>query len=133
VFVRNKLYSPPENTSAKSTNCILRINSKKESLPTNLYSLMIYYSPESAGAKSASCAVALAQEGRLRYKRPLGLSLTQEQRYTLLILGHGEHYGPPERGEHRPFEWGRRVCGGLSSALGVARCGRSAGCVLCVL
>ena len=38
-----------------------------------------------------------------------------------------------ERGEHRPIEWGRRVCGGLSSALGVARCGRSAGCVLCVL
>jgi len=33
----------------------------------------------------------------------------------------------------RPFEWGRRVCGGLSSALGVVRCGRSAGCVLCVL
>jgi len=25
------------------------------------------------------------------------------------------------------------VCGGLSSALGVARCGRSAGCLLCVL
>jgi len=37
------------------------------------------------------------------------------------------------RGEHRPFEWGRRVGGGLSSALGVVRCGRSAGCVLCVL
>jgi len=30
-------------------------------------------------------------------------------------------------------EWGRRVCGGLSSTLGVARCGRSAGCVLCAL
>ena len=41
--------------------------------------------------------------------------------------------GPSERGEHRPFEWGRRVCGGLSSALGVVRCGRSAGWVLCVL
>jgi len=41
--------------------------------------------------------------------------------------------GPSERGEHRPFEWGRRVCGDLSSALGVARCGHSAGCVLCVL
>jgi len=33
----------------------------------------------------------------------------------------------------RPFEWGRRVCGFFSSALGVARCGRSAGCVLCGL
>jgi len=31
------------------------------------------------------------------------------------------------------YEWARRVCGGLSSALGVTRCGRSAGCVLCVL
>jgi len=41
--------------------------------------------------------------------------------------------GPSERGEHRPFEWGRCVWGGLSSALGVVRCGRSAGCVLCVL
>ena len=38
-----------------------------------------------------------------------------------------------ERGEHRPIEWGRGVRGGLSSTLGVARCGRSAGCVLCVL
>ena len=38
-----------------------------------------------------------------------------------------------ERGEHRPIGWGRRVCGGLSSTLGVARCGRSAGCVLCLL
>jgi len=37
--------------------------------------------------------------------------------------------GPSERGEHCPIEWGRRVRGGLSSALGVARCGRSAGCV----
>jgi len=27
----------------------------------------------------------------------------------------------------------RRVCGGLSSTLGVARCSRSAGCVLCAL
>jgi len=41
--------------------------------------------------------------------------------------------GPSERGEHRPFEWGQRVCGGVSSTLGVAQCGRSAGCVLCVL
>jgi len=43
------------------------------------------------------------------------------------------HPSTSERGGHRPFEWGRRVCGGLSSALGVVRCGRSAGCVLCVL
>jgi len=41
--------------------------------------------------------------------------------------------GPSERGEHRPIEWGRRVCRNLSSPLGVARCGRSAGCVLCAL
>ena len=26
-----------------------------------------------------------------------------------------------------------RVCGGLSSTLGLARCGRSAGCVLCAM
>jgi len=31
---------------------------------------------------------------------------------------------------HRPFEWGRRVCEGLSSAMGVARCGRSAVCAV---
>ena len=31
-------------------------------------------------------------------------------------------------GRVSPFEWGRRDCGGLSSILGVARCGRSAGC-----
>jgi len=30
-------------------------------------------------------------------------------------------------------EWGRRVCGGLSSTRGVARYGRTAGCVLCAL
>ena len=41
--------------------------------------------------------------------------------------------GPPKGVSIGRFEWGRRVCGGLSSALGVARCGRSAGCVLCVL
>jgi len=40
---------------------------------------------------------------------------------------------PSERGEHRPTKWGRRVCGGLSFTLGVARRGRSAGCVLCAL
>jgi len=41
--------------------------------------------------------------------------------------------GPSERSEHRPIEWGRRVCRGLSFTLGVARCGRTAGCVLCAL
>jgi len=40
--------------------------------------------------------------------------------------------GPP-KGASIPIEWGRRVCGGLFSTLGVARCGRSAGCVLCAL
>ena len=34
---------------------------------------------------------------------------------------------------HVQIEWGRRVCRGLSSTLGVARCSRSAGCVLCAL
>ena len=51
--------------------------------------------------------------------------------FTCLCAEPGS--GPSERGEHRPFEWGRCVCGGLSSALGVVRCGCSAGCVLCVL
>jgi len=49
--------------------------------------------------------------------------------FTCLCADPGS--GPSEMGEHRPIEWGRRVCGGLSSTLGVARCGRSAGCVLC--
>jgi len=39
--------------------------------------------------------------------------------------------GPSERCGHSPFEWGRRVCCFFSSTLGVARCGRSAGCVRC--
>ena len=34
---------------------------------------------------------------------------------------------------HVQIEWGRRVCRGLSSTLGVARCSRSAGYVLCAL
>jgi len=54
-----------------------------------------------------------------------------EPAFTCLCAGPGS--GPSERGEHRPFEWGRCVCGGLSSALGVVQCGCSAGCVLCVL
>jgi len=36
-------------------------------------------------------------------------------------------------GEHRPVEWGRRVCEGLSSTLRGSRCGGSASCVLCAL
>jgi len=36
----------------------------------------------------------------------------------------------PIRVVHCYIEWGRRVCGGLSSTLGIAWCGRSAGCVL---
>jgi len=54
-----------------------------------------------------------------------------EPAFTCLCAEPGS--GPSERGEHRPFEWGRCVCRGLSSALGVVRCGCSAGCVLCVL
>jgi len=54
-----------------------------------------------------------------------------EPAFTCLCAEPGS--GPSERGEHRPFEWGRCVCGGLSSALGVVQCGCSAGCVLCVL
>jgi len=41
--------------------------------------------------------------------------------------------GPSERGEHRPIERGRRVCGFCLLPWGVARCGRSAGRVLCAL
>jgi len=61
----------------------------------------------------------------------IGAVWTGEAAFTCLCADPGS--GPSERGEHRPFEWGRRICGGLSSALGVAWCGRSAGCVLCVL
>ena len=53
--------------------------------------------------------------------------------YPGLCAGLVRRSGPSERDELRPFKWGRRVCRGLSSALGVARCGGSAGCVLCVL
>jgi len=63
------------------------------------------------------------------------LSLSSDCVWLRLLLQAKTHprSGPSKTGEHGPFEWGRRVCGGLSSALGVARCGRSAGCVLCVL
>ena len=63
----------------------------------------------------------------------VGAVWTGEPAFTCLCAEPGS--GPSERGEHRPFEWGRCVRGGLSSAsaLGVVRCGRSAGCVLCVL
>jgi len=56
---------------------------------------------------------------------------TGEPAFTCLCANPGS--GPSERGEHRPIEWGRRFCRGLSSTLGVARCGRRAGCVLCAL
>ena len=56
---------------------------------------------------------------------------TGEPAFTCLCADPGS--GPSERGDHTQIEWGRRVCGGVSSALGVARCGRSAGGVLCVL
>ena len=58
---------------------------------------------------------------------------THSRSCASVFVGHRPSFLLVGRGEHRPFEWGRRVCGGLSSALGVARCGRSAGCVLCVL
>ena len=64
-------------------------------------------------------------------KKLIGAVWTDEPAFTCLCAEPGS--GPSERGEHRPFEWGRRVCGGLSSALGVARCGRSDGCVLCAV
>jgi len=38
-----------------------------------------------------------------------------EPAFTCLCAEPGS--GPSERGEHRPFEWGRCVCRGLSSAL----------------
>ena len=46
---------------------------------------------------------------------------------TLTAASSGTHAHAGGKG--RPLG----VCGGLSSALGVVRCGRSAGCVLCVL
>ena len=60
----------------------------------------------------------------LRATRGLGLTLTPDL-LPPCVCPH-VHNKSSARGEHRPFEWGRRVCGGWSYAMGVARCGRSA-------
>ena len=76
--------------------------------------------PERAQVVDAHCALGSAA----------GLNRKKQSKQCVgVTLG----LGPPNGGEHRPIEWGRRVCRGLSSTLGVARCGRSAGCVLCAL
>ena len=49
----------------------------------------------------------------------------EEPALTCLCADPGT--GPYERGEHRPIEWGRRVCGGWSSTRRVARCGVNPG------
>jgi len=41
----------------------------------------------------------------------VGAVWTGEPAFTCLCAEPGS--GPSERGEHRPFEWGRRVCGGF--------------------
>jgi len=81
---------------------------------------------------------------RCEDKRGIGLGLTRTRGNPRLALTRTDasdsrrklrcvKSGPSKRGEHRPIKWDRRVCGEVSSTLGVARWGRSAGCVLCAL
>ena len=71
-----------------------------------------------------SCASAAAHTGPRS-----GLT----RRYCCLLRSGPSKRVNPKRFEHRPVEWGRRVCVGFVFYPGVARCGRSAGCMLCAL